>query len=43
LINVKLERFVKIDSKIKKSYSVVTLVAKHVADNLIQINDFVNE
>ena len=43
MINVKLERFVKIDSKIKKSYSVVTLMATHVADNLIQINDFLNE
>ena len=36
-------RFAKIDSKIKRSYPVVTLKATHVASNLIQINDFVNE
>ena len=35
--------YAKIDSKIKRSYPVVTLKATHVASNLIQINDFVNE
>jgi len=42
LSNANVEHFVKVDSKIKKSCSVVTLMAAKIVNNLIQTNETVN-